>query len=190
MRKAFDSQVYQVMIVANKFQTGFDQPKLVAMYVDKKLKGVECIQTLSRLNRTCNEKGKDTTFVLDFINNPRDVLDEFKVYYQTAELMDVSDPNIIYTLMESITDAGIFYWEEVERFVEAFYNKKTNQAQSINICKPAIDRFKQKYGEAAHSIEETQGNLKHITRDSDQINTQRYEIQLSKVKERKDRLDI
>lgn len=190
MRKAFDSQDYQVMIVANKFQTGFDQPKLVAMYVDKKLKGVECIQTLSRLNRVCNEKGKDTTFVLDFINDPEDVLDEFKVYYQTAELMDVSDPNIIYALMESIIDAGIFYWDEVERFVEAFYNKKTNQAQLINICKPAIDRFKQKYDEAAHSIEEVQSDLRHITNDSDQINTQRYELQLSKVKEYKDRLDI
>lgn len=151
MRKAFDSQDYQVMIVANKFQTGFDQPKLLAMYVDKKLKGVECVQTLSRLNRTCNEKGKDTTFVLDFINDPEDILNEFKVYYQTAELMNVSDPNIIYTLMESITEAGIFYWEELECFVDAFYNKKTNQAQLINICKPAIDRFKQKYNEAVQN---------------------------------------
>ena len=68
MRKAFDTTDYQVMLVANKFQTGFDQPKLVAMYVDKPLKGVECIQTLSRLNRTY--QGKDKTFVLDFVNDP------------------------------------------------------------------------------------------------------------------------
>lgn len=189
MRKAFDSQDYQVMIVANKFQTGFDQPKLVAMYVDKKLKGVECIQTLSRLNRTCNEKGKDTTFVLDFMNDPEDVLDEFKVYYQTAELMDVSDPNIIYTLMESIIEAGIFYWEEVERFVEAFYNKKTNQAQLINICKPAIDRFKQKYDEAVQSIGEVKNNIKQFKSGKDYNNIQQYEIHLSKVKEHKDHFD-
>ncbi|WP_204483689.1 type I restriction enzyme subunit R domain-containing protein, partial [Aeromonas veronii] len=73
MRKAFDTADYQVMLVANKFQTGFDQPKLCAMYVDKKLTGVDCIQTLSRLNRTY--PGKESTYVLDFVNDPQDVLE-------------------------------------------------------------------------------------------------------------------
>jgi len=92
MRKAFDSDDYQVMIVANKFQTGFDQPKLCAMYVDKKLGGVECVQTLSRLNRTYPGKAEMGTFVLDFFNEPEDILNAFQPYYQTAELADVSDP--------------------------------------------------------------------------------------------------
>ncbi len=74
MRKAFDSDDYQVMMVANKFQTGFDQPKLCAMYVDKKLGGVECVQTLSRLNRTYPSKAETGTFVLDFFNEPEDIL--------------------------------------------------------------------------------------------------------------------
>jgi type I restriction enzyme R subunit len=93
MRKAFDTDDYQVMIVANKFQTGFDQPKLCAMYVDKKLGGVECVQTLSRLNRTYPGKAETGTFVLDFFNEPQEILAAFQPYFQTAELADVSNPN-------------------------------------------------------------------------------------------------
>lgn len=78
MRKAFDSDDYQVMIVANKFQTGFDQPKLCAIYVDKKLGGVEYVQTLSRLNRTYPGKAETGTFVLDFFNDPQEILDSFQ----------------------------------------------------------------------------------------------------------------
>ncbi|TXL23352.1 restriction endonuclease subunit R, partial [Methylococcaceae bacterium HT2] len=92
LRKAFDSDDYQVMLVANKFQTGFDQPKLCAMYVDKKLGGVECVQTLSRLNRTYPGKAETGTFILDFFNDPDDILEAFQPYHQTAELDDVSDP--------------------------------------------------------------------------------------------------
>jgi len=86
MRNAFDSVDYQVMIVANKFQTGFDQPKLCAMYVDKKLGGVECVQTLSRMNRIYPGKFDSGTFILDFFNDPKDILEAFQPYYQTAEL--------------------------------------------------------------------------------------------------------
>ncbi|MDG2671115.1 type I restriction endonuclease subunit R, partial [Vibrio parahaemolyticus] len=92
MRKAFNTDDYQVMLVANKFQTGFDQPKLCAMYVDKKLAGVECVQTLSRLNRIYPGKAECGTFVLDFFNDPQDILDAFQPYYQVAELEDVTDP--------------------------------------------------------------------------------------------------
>ncbi len=94
MRKAFDTDDYQVMIVANKFQTGFDQPKLCAMYVDKKLAGVKCVQTLSRLNRTYPGKEITGTYVLDFVNEPEEVLAAFQEYYQTAELIDVSNPDL------------------------------------------------------------------------------------------------
>jgi len=93
MRDAFKTAEYRIMIAANKFQTGFDQPKLCAMYVDKKLGGVDCVQTLSRLNRTY--PGKEETYVLDFFNDPQEVLEAFQEYYQTAQLLDVSDPNLI-----------------------------------------------------------------------------------------------
>ena len=121
MRKAFDSDDYQVMIVANKFQTGFDQPKLCAMYVDKKLGGVECVQTLSRLNRTYPSKAETGTFVLDFFNEPQDILDAFQPYYQTAELADVSDPDLIFDLYEKLRAAGIFQCHEVEQICHAFF---------------------------------------------------------------------
>ena len=94
------------MIVANKFQTGFDQPKLCAMYVDKKLGGVECVQTLSRLNRTYPGKAESGTFVLDFFNEPEDILGSFQPYYQTAELADVSDPDQIFDLFDKLRAAG------------------------------------------------------------------------------------
>ena len=123
MRKAFDSDDYQVIIVANKFQTGFDQPKLCAMYVDKKLGGVECVQTLSRLNRTYPAKAETGTFVLNFFNEPEDILESFQPYYQTAELDDVSNPDLIFDLFDKLRTAGIFQWQEVEQFCEAFFIK-------------------------------------------------------------------
>lgn len=157
MRKAFDTTDYQVMLVANKFQTGFDQPKLVAMYVDKPLKGVECIQTLSRLNRTY--KGKDKTFVLDFVNDPQEILAEFKVYYQTAELAGVSDPNIVYELMKKLDKVAIYQWREVEAFVEAYNDKQAKQGKLANLCKPAVDRFTIRYKEATQVLQTAQAEL-------------------------------
>ena len=117
MRDAFDTEEYQVMIVAQKFQTGFDQPKLCAMYVDKKLGGLECVQTLSRLNRTT--PGKEDTYVLDFFNDPEDILAAFQEYYEVATLLDVSDPNHLWDLFEKLKSAGIFLSTEVEQFSKA-----------------------------------------------------------------------
>ena len=108
MPTAFDTDDYQVMIVANKFQAGFDQPKLCAMYVVKKLGGVECVQALSRLNRTYADKSVSGTFVLDFFDDPDDVLAAFRPYYQVAELTDVSDPQMVYDLAEKLRSGGIF----------------------------------------------------------------------------------
>ena len=152
MRKAFDSDDYQVMIVANKFQTGFDQPKLCAMYVDKKLGGVECVQTLSRLNRTY--LSKETTFVLDFFNDPQDILESFQPYYQTAELADVSDPNLIFDLAEKLRAAGIFTWLEVEQFCAAFFVKSKSNAAIANICKPAVERWQKRYQSAVEAFKQ------------------------------------
>ena len=148
LRKAFDSDDYQVMIVANKFQTGFDQPKLCAMYVDKKLGGVECVQTLSRLNRTYPGKVETGTFVLDFFNAPEDILSAFQPYYQTAELADVSNPDLIFDLFDKLRAAGIFTWQEVEQFCEAFFVKSKSNAAIANICKPAVERWQKRYQSA------------------------------------------
>lgn len=148
MRKAFDSDDYQVMLVANKFQTGFDQPKLCAMYVDKKLGGVDCVQTLSRLNRTYAGKSVSGTFVLDFFNEPEDILAAFQPYYKNATLDDVSDPDSVFDLHEKLCAGGIFQWSEVEQFAIAFYAKSKSNAAISNICKPAVERWQKRYKRA------------------------------------------
>ena len=112
LRKVFDRPEFRVMIVANKFQTGFDQPKLCAMYLDKKIANpVEIVQTLSRLNRTA--PGKDTTFVVDFVNEPQAILDAFAKYDAGARIVDVQNPNVIYDLQADLDKAGIYTPEEV-----------------------------------------------------------------------------
>ena len=146
MRQAFDTHEYQLMIAANKFQTGFDQPKLCVMYVDKKLAGVDCVQTLSRLNRTY--PGKEETYVLDFVNEPEDILAAFQEYYQTAELVEISEPNVIWDLYEKLRAEGIFQWTEVERFSEVFFVKSRSSAAISNVCKPAVDRWRKRYQQA------------------------------------------
>ena len=148
MRKAFDSDDYQVMLVANKFQTGFDQPKLCAMYVDKKLGGVDCVQTLSRLNRTYAGKSESGTFVLDFFNDPEDILEAFQPYYKNATLDEVSDPDTVFELYDKLVASKIFHWAEVEQLVIAFYASSKSNAAISNICKPAVERWQKRYQEA------------------------------------------
>ena len=104
--KAFDTDEFRILLVADKYQTGFDQPLLVAMYVDKRLDGVTAVQTLSRLNRTY--PGKSKTFVLDFRNNPDDILKAFREYYREATLADVSDPNILLDLQTTLDKEELF----------------------------------------------------------------------------------
>ena len=190
MRKAFDTTDYQVMLVANKFQTGFDQPKLVAMYVDKPLKGVECIQTLSRLNRTY--KGKDKTFVLDFVNEPEEILEEFKVYFQTAELSGVSDPNLVYEIMEKLNAVGIYQWIEVENFVEAYNDKRSQQSKLANICKPAVERFSVRYKEATHVLDIARSELEKAKAEnlSPQERDKKIKFAENSVKNAKEARDI
>ncbi|CAK2132764.1 type I restriction enzyme, R subunit [Vibrio crassostreae] len=188
MRKAFDTADYQVMLVANKFQTGFDQPKLVAMYVDKPLKGVECIQTLSRLNRTC--KGKDKTFVLDFVNDPEEILAEFRVYFQTAELAGVSDPNIVYDLMKKLNQVGIYQWFEVEAFVDAYNNKQANQAKLANLCKPAVDRFTVRYKEATQVLQSAQAEVSKAKIEKNDKKIKFAENSVKHAKEARDILEV
>lgn len=114
LRHVFNQQEFKVMIVANKFQTGFNQPKLVAMYIDKQLTDVDAVQTLSRLNRTY--PGKDTTFVLDFYNDPADILSAFKKYDDGAELEDVQDLDVVYDCQSLLDDMHIYNHQDLENF--------------------------------------------------------------------------
>ncbi|WP_246840488.1 DEAD/DEAH box helicase family protein [Lacimicrobium sp. SS2-24] len=188
MRKAFDTPDYQVMLVANKFQTGFDQPKLVAMYVDKPLKGVECIQTLSRLNRIY--RGKEQTFVLDFVNDPQDVLEEFKVFFQTAELNAVSDPNLVYELKHKLDDARIYQWHEVEAFFNAYHDKKVGQDKLLSICKPAVERFKKRYQDANEVYQHSQKELQRAKKDGNEKAINYADNSVVETKRARDALEV
>ena len=190
MRKAFDSDDFQVMIVANKFQTGFDQPKLCAMYVDKKLGGVECVQTLSRLNRTYPSKAQTGTFVLDFFNDPQDILDAFQPYYQTAELADVSNPDQVYDLFEKLKSAGIFLWTEVEQFADAFYAKNKSPAAVANICKPALQRWELRYKQAVNDYDVTKNRLEITKRTNEPVLIANAENEFADAKKARDGLEI
>ena len=125
LRDAFATDEYNVMLVANKFQTGFDQPLLVAMYVDKRLSGVAAVQTLSRLNRVA--PGKDQTFVLDFANTAEDIVEAFEPYYEATTLADVTDPNIVHATMAKLDAAGIYQESEVDGLVADYLAKQGQQ---------------------------------------------------------------
>jgi type I restriction enzyme R subunit len=140
IRDAFATESFQILIVANKFQVGFDQPKLVSMYVDKKLSGVAAVQTLSRLNRIF--KGKTDTFVLDFVNEAEDILAAFKPYFRKAELSGVSDPNLIHDLQTKLDDEKIYLSSDVEAFVKVYHDAKGTQAQMTAKIAPCVDRFR------------------------------------------------
>lgn len=188
LRDVFDTSDYQVMIVANKFQTGFDQPKLCAMYVDKKLKGVDCVQTLSRLNRIY--PGKDEPFVLDFVNNPDDVLDAFKPYYRTASLAKVSDPNLIYDLQDKLQEERIFRWEEVEAFADAFFDPRQTQDKLSYFTRPAVERYRDRYREAITAIRQAEKAAQEAISSGNQAGRANAEQAGKMAGEEKDRLDL
>ncbi|WP_426766414.1 type I restriction endonuclease subunit R [Erwinia aphidicola] len=190
MRKAFDSDDYQVMLVANKFQTGFDQPKLCAMYVDKPLGGVECVQTLSRLNRTYPGKAESGTFVLDFYNDPEEILAAFQPYYQTAELMDVTDPDLVFDLFEKLRASGIFLWNEVEQFCDAFFMKNKSNAAISNICKPAVERWKKRYSSSIDAYLLAKEMFERTKKTGDVVLITNAENSFKSCKQEKDRLEI
>ncbi len=114
LRKEFERSENRVMIVANKFQTGFNQPKLVAMYLDKKVSSVEAVQTLSRLNRTY--PGKDETYVIDFANEPQTILDAFRMYDDGAEMESVQDVHVVYDMKNVLDDADIYVQADLDAF--------------------------------------------------------------------------
>lgn len=139
LRRAFELPQYRVMIVANKFQTGFDQPKLVAMYVDKKISGVEAVQTLSRLNRTY--PGKDRTYIIDFVNDADEIVAAFRLFYKDARISDVQDPNVVYDMKKRLDAALIYETEEVRRFGGALIDPKTTHQKLFSLMEAPTDRF-------------------------------------------------
>ncbi|MCX6865928.1 MAG: type I restriction endonuclease [Verrucomicrobia bacterium] len=141
----FASPDYQVLLVANKYQTGFDQPLLCAMYVDKRLDGVQAVQTLSRLNRKI--PGKENPFVLDFVNEAEDIYKAFKPYYDATSFQDESDPQQLEKLKHELDAAQVYHWSEVEAFARIFYKPVTRQVAQDHAgmqlhLQPAVDRFK------------------------------------------------
>jgi type I restriction enzyme R subunit len=143
IREAFKTEEYQILLVANKFQTGFDQPLLCGMYVDKRLAGIQAVQTLSRLNRA--HPGKDTTYILDFVNDADDILEAFKTYYETATLANVTDPNLIYDLRAKLDVSGNYDDNEVDRVVGIELNPTSTQAQLSAALEPVADRLLRRY---------------------------------------------
>ncbi|WP_159477835.1 type I restriction endonuclease subunit R [Dyadobacter sp. 3J3] len=143
--KKFGTDEYQILLVADKYQTGFDQPLLHTMYVDKKLSGVKAVQTLSRLNRMA--AGKDDTFVLDFANETDDILASFQPYYELTTVDSATDPNHLYDLKNELEKAQIIWQTEVDNFCNVFFKsrKKLSESEQKKLyafVNPACDRFK------------------------------------------------
>jgi len=150
IREAFKGTDYQILLVANKFQTGFDQPLLCGMYVDRRLDGIQAVQTLSRLNR-CHP-GKDTTYVVDFVNEPNDILAAFKTYYATAELAEATDPNLILDLKTKLDAQGHYDEFEIERVVKVLledaHSDKVRQKHLFGAIEPVAQRLMTLHKEA------------------------------------------
>lgn len=140
--KAFKEDGYGILIVAEKYQTGFDEPLLHTMFVDKKLSGVKAVQTLSRLNRTM--KGKQDTFVLDFVNSAEDIKKSFEPYYEETVLEKETEPNVIYDIKSTLDNYHLYLEMEVEKFGKIFFsegNEKDALGKAQGQIKPALDRF-------------------------------------------------
>ncbi|MHC2633939.1 type I restriction enzyme R subunit [Bradyrhizobium liaoningense] len=133
---------YRLLVVANKYLTGFDQPKLSAMYVDKKLQGVLAVQALSRLNRSAPKLGKRTEdlFVLDFFNSVDDIKSGFDPFYTATSLSEATDINVLHELKATLDDVGVYEWNEVEEFVTRYFNGEDAQ-QLSQIIDTAANRF-------------------------------------------------
>jgi type I restriction enzyme R subunit len=145
---------YRILIVSNKFQTGFDEPLLQSMYVDKKLSGVQCVQTLSRLNRT--KKGKTDTFVLDFVNDTDEIIESFQPYYTTTLLTEETDPDKLYDVLFEIEQYKLYTKYQVDEFCKEFYSKSDTDEK----LHPIIDRVVDTYQDRLNN--EEKDNFKSI----------------------------
>lgn len=143
----FEKEEYKILIVADKYQTGFDQPLLHTMYVDKKLSGVKAVQTLSRLNRMC--AGKEDTFVLDFANDRETIFNSFQPYYEVTTVTDETDINYLYDLKARLDAFQVYWQEEIDEFANVYFHPNTNlnnaknQKYLYSFTDPSVERFKE-----------------------------------------------
>ena len=150
LKEVFNTDDFHILLVANKFQTGFDQPLLSAMYVDRRLAGVQAVQTLSRLNRAYKSGSikKETTFVLDFSDSSEEVLQAFSQYYGRAELEAVTDPELIFDLKAKLDDAGHYDDYEIDRVVEVEMDPTSQQGDLSKAIEPVAKRLLDNYSSA------------------------------------------
>jgi len=137
----FKNPLYRVLIVCNKFQTGFDEPLLHSMFIDKPLNGVQCVQTLSRLNR--KTRGKKSTFVLDFVNKVETIQESFQNFYQTTILSEDTDPNLVYDILDKIRNYGLFTPQEIDDWNIIFFSEKRDDSQLQPTLNSVLDRWKE-----------------------------------------------
>ena len=136
---SFKDPNYRILIVASKFQTGFDEPMLQTMYVDKKLDGLQCVQTLSRLNRVAT--GKTDTLVLDFVNEPEQIQEAFQQYYQTTMLAEETDPNRLYDLQSQLADFDLYDEATIEEFCRIFYDSDQPDELLQSVLDSVVERW-------------------------------------------------
>ena len=158
----FATQEYQVLLVAEKYQTGFDQPLLHTMFVDKRLAGIQAVQTLSRLNRV--HPLKEDAFVLDFVNDREEIREAFKTYYEGAEMGEEVDPARMYAIKAELDASGIYLDEEVERFSAVYFAPKRRQSamdhRTMNaVLDPAVSRFTVRRDDNEEEAEDWRGKL-------------------------------
>ena len=139
--KGFKDPLYRLLVVCNKFQTGFDEPLLHSMFIDKPLQGVQCVQTLSRLNRKTS--GKNSTFVLDFVNKVEMVRESFQNFYTTTILSEDTDPNQVYDILDKIRNYGLFTPKEIDDWNTIFFSDKREDSQLQPVLNVVLDRWRE-----------------------------------------------
>ena len=163
--EAFDGHDYQVLLVAEKYQTGFDQPLLHTMYVDRKLTGLQAVQTLSRLNRSC--AGKEDCFILDFRNKPEEIHRAFKPYYEDTPAQPLTDAQHLYRLQHQIEESGLLHDEEVREFCAVYFKPRrkasvTDHAAMNGILDRAVERFKKRDEEDREDLKALLVNFRNL----------------------------
>ena len=148
--RTFEAPDYRFLIVANKFQTGFDQPLLQAMYVDKKLGGVNAVQTLSRLNRT--HPDKQGTVVLDFANEAEEIRSAFEPYYETTLLSEATDPNLLYEIQTRLAAFPVYAEADVDAFAKVYFDPKVTQDRLYAALAPVVERFRELHEDERHEF--------------------------------------
>ncbi|SFC29248.1 type I restriction enzyme, R subunit [Flexibacter flexilis DSM 6793] len=156
-KEQFDQDRYRLLVVANKYLTGFDQPKLSVMYVDKKLEGVLCVQALSRLNRAAPRYNKRTEdlFVLDFFNASQDIKNAFDLYYSSTSLLEATDVNVLHDLKDALDDSGVYEQSEITQFNELFFRQEEGE-----IITSLIDTAAARFNEELYLTDDQKADLK------------------------------